>query len=435
MADYILFLSIVIFFLLLVLALLSILDAALHRLSRVDLLVLYEQDRHRGDPMLQQLSEEPLEVQLHLKVGTQFLIVVIAILTTYVFLQEGGRYGLIISFLATAFMVLLFRQILPNLMAQGSPVRSLVQLLPVLKAFYKLTRPLAFPVLSSMRLAEKSESGVPQQPAEQASEEEIQAYLDVGEEDGILEESDSEMIQSVVEFGDTLVKQVMTPRTEIARLPVESTVRQLQEAVVREKHSRIPVYKDQVDNIIGIVYVRHVLGYLEEGKYHTPISQFVLPVLFIPETKKVRELLKELQASRANMAIVVDEFGGVSGLVTVEDLLEEIVGEIRDEDEPREEDIRREDSGSYWVSGEASLERLEEVFGLRVEVEDCTTASGLIIQRLGRVPARNELLRLEHFQVEILNTDGRRIMDLRFIPDPVDLQVHPVGHPRLGKHE
>jgi putative hemolysin len=418
MMDYVLYISLFIFFLLLVLVLLSVLDSALHRLSRVDLLVLAEQEKHRNNPLMKQLSEDPLAIQMHLKLGTQFIIVVIAILTTYVFLLEGGRHGLLISFVATGMMVLLFRQILPNLLAYKTPDRTLVQLLPTLKALLMLTRPLAMPLLSSMKLAEKSDADTSDGNEAEASEQEIQAFLDVGAEDGIFEESDAEMIQSVVEFGDTLVKQVMTPRTDIVGLPFGSTVRQLRDVVVKEKHSRIPIYREQIDNIVGMVYVRHILAHCEEGKYDTPISQFVLPIPFVPETKKVRELLKELQSSGANMAIVVDEFGGVSGMITVEDLLEVIVGDLRDEDEPHEEDIRREDAGGYWVSGEASLSRLQEVVGLRLEEEDCSTASGLIIHHLGRVPSGGEVLEIGGFRVEVLSTDGRRIIEMRLSPLP-----------------
>lgn len=414
--EYILLDCGAIFLLLLVMVLLSILDTALHRLSRVDLIVLAEQDAYRADPMFQRITQDALGVQLHLRIGAQFTIVVIAILNTYVFLELGAEYPLVWSFLMTGAMVLLFRQILPNLIAQDKPDRCLVRLLPILKAFHTLARPLALPVLSLLKLAEKSESQKQEGEPDEASEQEIQAYLDVGEKEGILEEGDSEMIQSVVEFGDTLVKEVMTPRTDIVGVPHDGTVRRLRDLMVQEKHSRIPVYRDQIDNIVGMVYVRHILAHCEEGKYETPISKFVVAVPYVPETKKVRELLNEMQASGAHIAIVVDEFGGVAGLVTMEDLLEVIVGEIRDEDEPREEDIRPEDGGSYWLSGDASLDRFEEVLGIEVNGEDCSTVSGLIIQQLGRVPSSGERVRFKDYQVEVLHSDGRRIVDLRLLP-------------------
>jgi CBS domain containing-hemolysin-like protein len=160
------------------------------------------------------------------------------------------------------------------------------------------------------------------------------------------------------------------------------------------------------------------LGHCEDQKYEEAIAPFVLPVPYVPETKKVRELLKELQQTGAHMAIVVDEFGGLAGLITIEDLLEEIVGEIRDEDELNEEDIRRDENGAYWISGNASLHRFEEVLGLQSECEECTTVSGLIIHRIGRVPASGDILHLKGFQVEILHSNGRRITSLRVTLPP-----------------
>jgi CBS domain containing-hemolysin-like protein len=196
----------------------------------------------------------------------------------------------------------------------------------------------------------------------------------------------------------------------------------LKDLIVATKHSRVPVYREKLDQIVGVAYVRNLLPLLEPGKDSRPITSIVNDVPIVPETKRVSELLKELQARADQMAMVVNEYGTISGLVTVEDLLEEIVGEIRDEDESRRVDLVYEGKGNYIVRGGAELVELEETLGVGLAEVEAATVSGMVVDHLGRVPTPGESLVLSNVWFEVLSSDHRRINKLRVhrLPDSSD---------------
>ena len=414
--EYLSFILLSLAGLLILLLLLSLLDAAISHLTQVQLKVLAEQERFRKESMLKKLAEDRLQVQLHLRVGSQLIIVIVAVLTTYLSLQHFSRFPLLWAFLSTGGTLLLVRQVLPHWIVIRHSQRFLLALLPVLKTFYLLLGPFLWPVFSSWRRAasKEKEEEAAAGTEEEATEEEIQAFLDVGEEEGILEEHDSEMIQSVVEFGNTLVREVMTPRLEIVALAESGTFRQARDLMLENKHSRIPLYRESIDNIVGMVNIRQALAFSQGEDNQRCVKDYAKPLPFVPETKKVRELLKELQAWKIPMAIVIDEFGGVAGLVTVADLLKEIVGEIRDEDDTHPEDIQPLEDGSFRVSGETPLDRFEETLQMESGKENCITVSGLMILHLGRLPKTGDRFPYQGYQVEILESDGRRILSMVF---------------------
>ncbi|HEU4594468.1 MAG TPA: hemolysin family protein, partial [Pyrinomonadaceae bacterium] len=243
----------------------------------------------------------------------------------------------------------------------------------------------------------------------------LQALIDVGEEEGILEEDEGELIQSIIEFGETRAGEVMTPRTDIAALPLTATVREARDLVIESKYSRLPVYREQIDNVEGIIYVRDLLAYWAEGKEDAGIEPLLRPAYFVPETKSVDDLLEEMQKAHVQLALVIDEYGGLAGLLTVEDILEEIVGEIEDEDIESDEivEIVESDDGYYDVPGSTEVGKVERLFGLEIEDDDFTTIAGLVINESGRVPAPGERLTFRGLDVEVLEADERRIGRLR----------------------
>jgi putative hemolysin len=243
----------------------------------------------------------------------------------------------------------------------------------------------------------------------------IQALIDVGAEEGILEEEEGELIHSIIEFGDTRVSEVMTPRTEIVALPATATVREARDEIIESKYSRLPVYRDQIDNVEGIIYVRDLLQCWPENKEAEKITPFLRPVYFVPETKPVAELLEEMQKAHAQLAMVIDEYGGVAGLVTVEDILEEIVGEIEDEDTAQEEivEIVEASDGYYDMPGSTEIGKIERLFSMEIEDDDFTTIAGLVISESGYVPRVGERLTFRGLDVEVLEADDRRINRLR----------------------
>src|SRR3972149_4144348 len=219
--------------------------------------------------------------------------------------------------------------------------------------------------------------------------ENIAALMLAGEEEGLLEKEDRKLIQSVVEFGDKTVREVMTPRPEIFAVPAETTVGQLKQMLAKRRFSRIPVYEGDLDHILGFVHAMDLFSLSDAEFSHQTIQKFVRPLLFVPETKAIAELLKELQ-QKTPVAIVVDEYGSVAGLVTVEDMVEEIVGEIRDESEVQ--DVIPQGEGIYSVPGNMDLDRLHELFAVRIEDDTgATTVSGLVTNWMGRVPGPGEV--------------------------------------------
>jgi magnesium and cobalt transporter len=205
----------------------------------------------------------------------------------------------------------------------------------------------------------------------------------------------------------------MTPRNAIVAIEEGASRSELKSLIVTSKHSRIPVYREQLDQIVGIVYVRNLLSHLEPGQEDHPITPAINEVLTVPETKNVSELLKEMQSKAAQMTIVINEYGTVSGLVTVEDLLEEIVGDIRDEDEFGEVDLIQESAGTYVVRGGLEVEDLEKTLGLDFGEYAATTVSGLIVEQMGRVPNPGEHISKKGATFEILSADRRRILTIR----------------------
>jgi CBS domain containing-hemolysin-like protein len=243
----------------------------------------------------------------------------------------------------------------------------------------------------------------------------LQALIEVGEAEGIIEEDERALIESVVEFGETRAGEIMTPRTEICAIPIGSTVRDARDQMIEEKYSRLPVYRDTIDNIEGMIYVRDLLQAWSDGKEELPVGEITREAFFVPETKTAADLLKTMQLNHVQIAVVIDEYGGVAGLVTVEDLLEELVGEIEDEDIEEEEiiEIIEGTDGYFDVVGSTEIDKIERLFDMDLEDEDYTTIAGLVTTEAGYVPKIGEKLDLRGLDVEVLRADEKRVSLLR----------------------
>ena len=393
--------------------LLSVLQNSVAQLSPVSLRVLAE--RANGTSrLLADLSKDPRHFLLPVELGIQVLQVLGAVLVTAAFTLFRAPHPYLFSAIVLLVGVYLFRQLLPRLITHRNPDRVLLRILPLAGGVLSLLRWLSYPVAVVMRRAQsRRESEHEASEEEEVSDEEIQAYLDVGEEEGIIEKEESELIQSALEFGTTLVREIMTPRSEIVAAEESSTLEDLKALFVSSKHSRIPVYRQRLDEIVGVAYVRHLLALLETSEDAAPITPLLNRPWFVPETKRVAELLKEMQANAEHLAIVINEYGAVSGLVTIEDLVEEIVGDIRDEDELLKTNLTYEGNGSYIVRGALSLEELENALDLDFGEQEVSTISGLVVSSLGRVPKAGESMLMHSLDVEVLSADRRRIHTLR----------------------
>jgi putative hemolysin len=246
----------------------------------------------------------------------------------------------------------------------------------------------------------------------ESQSEAVDALLEAGQEEGILDESNRDLIQSVVEFSEKTVRDAMKPRPEIVAVPINTTVEQFIDLLRAKPFSRVPVFEGTIHNIVGLVYAQDVLQLPDsEARTRTVDTVMRRDVYFVPESKLGSDLLREMQKGNIRMAIAVDEYGGVAGLVTIEDLVEEIVGEIRDEHEKAE--IVRETDQSYVVPGNMDIDRLDELFGVRPEDRESTTVAGLVSQLAGRIPRKGEIIEEDGLRFEILESTDRRIERVR----------------------
>jgi CBS domain containing-hemolysin-like protein len=305
----------------------------------------------------------------------------------------------------------IFREALPHIAARKSPERVLLALLPAYRIYARIALPVSWP-LSRLVRAFVGPDGVNED--ERASEEEVQAFIETGEEEGILEGDEGRMVQSIVDLGDKVVREIMTPRPGMVAVRRETTLAELRQVFIEERYARLPVFEENLDRIVGLVYAIDLLAYADRSAEES-IESLIRPVQFVPETKKVSDLLREFQRSRSTFAIVVDEYGGTSGLLTVEDILEEIVGEIHDEfDEEIGEEFVREGDGIFLVSGRADIDILKEKLGLDVDGRGFDTVSGFVLAALGRVPESGEAIEYEGMTIEVVDAEGQRINKVRF---------------------
>jgi CBS domain containing-hemolysin-like protein len=399
-----------------ILFLLSLVEGALIEASPMTLRMFSERKMEKEPPLLALVLENETSLFVPLHLGIQVALIVSAVLITWVCLRAWPHWGAAGAFGMVLGVSTLFRQLLPRLLTQNEAERKLILLLRLLHPLISCLRVLAAPLSGMLRLFKRlyQMHETPSSPAaEEATEEEIQAYLEIGEDEGILEKEDTRLIQSVVEFGDTLVREVMTPRPKIAACPETATLGELRNVMVVSRHSRIPIFRGDIDHIIGVAHIRQLLSRLSQDSESAPITGLIHPAVFVPETKRVSELLKELQLRGDHTAVVIDEFGGVAGLVTIEDLVEEIVGEIHDEDQAKVSEIVEEGPLVYTVRGSTNLDRLEELTGKKLVNRDASTVAGLVAAYLGRIPAPGEEFEFEGMRVQILNADRKRIHRLR----------------------
>ena len=249
----------------------------------------------------------------------------------------------------------------------------------------------------------------------EASEEEIEAFIDVGTREGILEPEQGEMLWSIVDFGDTQVRRVMTPRVDLVCAPVDASLEALADRFIESGHSRMPIYGESIDHIVGVLHIRDVLRAIRAGRSGetATVEELVKPALVVPETKTLGELLKELQARFQQVAIVVDEFGGTAGLVTVEDLIEEIVGEIMDEHEALAAELEPLSDGAYRLDGRAHIELLDDLFDVEIEDAEFETVGGLIFATLGSVPEAGQAVESHGLRFTVEAVADRRIHAVR----------------------
>jgi len=303
---------------------------------------------------------------------------------------------------------------LPMLLLASTRGRWVGPLLPLVRLLLWLVWPLRV-VLEAVSAVLHISEDEPVAPA--AEEQGIEAFVDAATEEGIIEQDEARLIEHVVEFGETRVRDVMTPRPDVVAIPARATLEELRERIVETKFSRLPVFEKSLDDVVGIVMARDMLEVPERDAPRRTVRELMRPALFVPETKLGSELLKEMQQKNQQMAIVIDEYGLLAGVVTVEDLVEEIVGEIGEEDRRPAPDVVREATGAMILRGSVPVDKVGELFGVQLEAaaehSTARTIGGLLNSLAGHVPTTGEVVEFDGLRFEVLEANQRKVLRVR----------------------
>jgi putative hemolysin len=310
--------------------------------------------------------------------------------------------------------VVIAMQFLPAILLAGVPGNWIAPVVPVARALLWVVWPVQSVIdalVSVLHLSEEEPS------APTVEQQAIEALVDAATEEGIIEQDDARLIEQVMEFGDKRVREVMTPRPEVIAIPASATLEDLRELVVETKFSRLPVYDQSLDDIVGVVMSRDMLEYTDREAAHHTVRELMRPALFVPETKFGSELLKELQRKNQQMAVVIDEYGLMAGVVTVEDLVEEIVGEIGEEDRRPAPDVVRETGGAMVLRGSVPLDKIGDLFGVELDAasqhSNAATIAGLLNAIAGHVPHTGEVFEVDGLRFEVLEANQRKVLRVR----------------------
>jgi len=378
-------------------------QAAFSALMRLSLRLMAERGG-RDDRLGRYLDDPPqLFVPIRLLIGVCTVLAgaLIARLSDIQYTLSVATF--IVSLVA---FVVICEHLLPMLIVRQNPERVLDFLLPVFDPVARLLSPVTTTILYVIGVKRETQNGGASDSASPEA-----AKENAPEEGTISQEEGRELLQSIVDFTETLVKEVMTPRPDLVAIRADATLQDLRTLFREEQYSRMPVYRDNLDNILGIVYVKDLVA-LPPGA-EPPLTTMMRSAYFVPESKRVSELLKEMQRRQVQMAIVVDEYGGTGGLVTVEDLLEEIVGEIRDEYDVESETVTDEGDGVFVFSGKVSVDEVRDRLGIEIEREGFETVGGYLLSSLGRMPYVGEVVDMGELSFEVLEVERRRITKVR----------------------
>jgi CBS domain containing-hemolysin-like protein len=387
---------------------LGTIEAAFSALMRLSLRLIAERSDRPGalstyldDPIL---LFAPVRLALGLVTG-----IATALLAHGIGVQSAQSLSIVI--LSITLFVVVFELLVPLAIVRRDPERILEVLLPTFSSFARLLGPVALwsarTAMARRPVPPVTVDGPADDPGEVAK-----AYLETAQHEGLIEGEERRLLQSIVDFGDTLVREVMTPRPDIVGIREDATIGDLRALFREQEYSRFPAYKESLDNIAGFVFVKDFVA-LDSGDETRPIRPFLRPAVIVPESKRVPELLKQFQRQQTQVAIVVDEYGGTAGLVTIEDLLEEIVGEIRDEYDVESDSIVDEGNGRFVFSGKVDIDEVAERLKVQIERGGFETVGGYLLTHLGRVPAVGEEVDIDGVHVEVLGVERRRINKVR----------------------
>jgi CBS domain containing-hemolysin-like protein len=380
-------------------------EVVVTRVSKVRAYHLQEEGR-RGAASLVRIVDNPppylsvvllLVLLLHLS-GTT--------IATVVAVRAIGSIGEVVATAVMTILLFVLAEVTPKTFAVQHTDRVALRVSPLIVALTRLFGPLAKGLIKVANVIMPGK-GLPEGPF--VTEADIRAMADVATEEDQIEEEEKELIHSIFEFGDTVVREVMTPEPDIVAVEVAESLNAVQDLVIRHGFSRIPVYRGNMEDIVGVVYAKDVLRELRAGRSDRSLEDLARRARFVPESKKVTDLLKEMQQQKFHLALVVDEYGSLTGLVTLEDLLEEIVGEIVDEYDREDPNVEPAGNGKFRVNGRLPVDELNELLGVDLPQEDWDSVGGLMMGVLGRVPSQGQQVEVRGIRFTAEQVTGRRI--------------------------
>jgi len=397
-------------------AVLSSSESSFIAVNKIRIRSLMEKGDSRAKAVQKILDEHDKLFSAVILSGNLFTILATSIGTALA-LKYFGEDGIIIAIIIMTFLTVVFGELAPKTFAVAHSEKvSLLLARPV--AFYiRLISPLVWIFKITSNLIIRMLGGKKKSVSPFVTEEEIKTMINIGEEEGTLEEEERQMLHKVFEFGDKVVTEAMVPRTEIVSIPDNSTVGDALKLVLEEGYSRYPVIKENIDSVTGILYVKDIVKQMAQGKIenYTPITEIVREAYYIPENKMVTELLDEMQKKKIQIAIVMDEYGGTAGLITLEDIMEEIVGGLQDEFEAMEgeKEVEIIDERTFIVAGQTGLDEINELVGVELASQDFHTIGGFVFGLFRRLPKVGEQVRYHNLRFLILEMEDRKISKIK----------------------
>lgn len=357
----------------------------------------------------------PNKVLNTILIGNNIVNILGSVVATQLSVKIFGDASIAITTGVMTFLVLIFGEITPKTFAKHNPDKISLLSMKLLKLFFFLFYPVSYSMNKFVKILIKIAGGDVDKGAPKITEDEIEFFISVGEKEGVLENQKREMLHNIFEISDTLAKEVMVPRPDLVSIRYGTPIDDVLDIITKSEYSRIPVYENKLDNILGILYVKDFLKYIKQDIKGIDIKAILRKPYFVPSTKRIDDLLREFQLNRIHFAVVIDEYGGVDGIVTLEDILEEIVGEIRDEyDKDEVDELVKVAEDSYEINPLMDIDDFREFFNIEIsdddeDEEEYETLSGLIFEMAGKIPNVGDKYIYNNLELEVKEKDGRRL--------------------------
>lgn len=398
-------------------AIFSSAETAFLSTNRIRMRNLHEDGEKRAGLVLNMLENQNKLIS-SLLVGNNIVNISASAIATKIATDVFQDAGVGIATGVMTLLILVFGEVIPKNVAAAHAENWAMVIAPFIRVVSIVLTPLVFLLTKLSDFVVKLSKKYEDDDVPTITEDEFKLLVDVGQEEGVFDESESEMLNSIMEFDEIVVKEIMVPRIDIVGLDGEDNINEALRLIIDGGHSRIPVYEGSIDNIIGILYAKDIFAHLNEDFEHLQVRTLIRNAYYIPETKKVDDLLEELRMKKVHMAIILDEYGGTSGLVTIEDLLEEIIGDIQDEYDTEEDLIVMHSDAVLIADARTPIHDVEEAFDVELEEEilddsEADTIGGLAFEHLGGIPVKGDTVTVDRFQIHVIEVQGRRIAKVK----------------------